>query len=515
MGIKVSEDLFQLIRSMSPAEKRAFKLLSERHERQSGNNYIQLFDAIAAQESFDEEALRQQFAGRAFLRNFSEAKAYLYRILLRSLRFSQGPDAPETELREMLDHLEILHAKGLSSQAEKQAKAGLEKAQKLDLHAFSFEFHKWRRRLAKQRGGKGLQENLAKIGAEEATALACLQVEAELRDRMGRIQVMLQQQVDLRDQAHSQALEEIWGHPVFQTPPTAAGFHALLSYYHGLAYYHHLKHDWARSCMAWESVVGTFEAFPVHIQHTPDQYINALVTLLDARLTLRQFDAFQAELPKLQAQHVAEAVVAARAALLGQHLTLRWALISGHLDEGLRNLPTLEAAMVKHKKYMSVSLEMSLLFNICSLFFLTERYPEAQRYINAVLNRPHLPIREDLVDALRLLELVGRYARGQMDLLEHLLKAQERRLRQVTTKPAFLVTVVKAFHRLMDAADAAETRQLQAELLRELESMPAEARISGHEELYWWARSRVEGRSIHELLLARTDEDLGDAEQCD
>ncbi len=119
MGIKASDDLFQLVRSMTAAERRAFRLLSERHSRQDGNNYLLLFDALVDQSHYDENELREKFEGKAFLKNLSEAKSYLYDAILAGLRFTRGPESAETELREMLDHLEIMHAKGLPAQAEK------------------------------------------------------------------------------------------------------------------------------------------------------------------------------------------------------------------------------------------------------------------------------------------------------------------------------------------------------------------------------------------------------------
>ena len=206
MGIKASDDLFQLIHSLTASEKRAFKLLSDRHSRQGGNNYLLLFEAIAAQEKYDEAAIRTQFEGKAFVRNLAEAKSYLYKTLLRSLRFSKGPFSSETELREMLDHLEILHAKGLGSQAERQVQIGLEKAEALNLHAFIAEFLRWKRRLVKSRSNKRLGTALTEIGEKESAALQYQRDGAVLRDLKGRIQAILSQQIDLRDEQQAKEL---------------------------------------------------------------------------------------------------------------------------------------------------------------------------------------------------------------------------------------------------------------------------------------------------------------------
>lgn len=502
MGTKASDDLFQLITSLSASEKRAFKLLSERHSRQGGNNYLLLFDAIAAQPTYDEAAIKAQFKHKAFTKNLAEAKSYLYKTLLRSLRFSKGPGSPETELREMLDHLEILHAKGLGNQAEKQVQIGLQKAQALNLHAFIAEFLRWKRRLLKWRGDKRLSTALNEIGAQESEALKHQRLGALLRDLKGRIQAIMNQQIDLRDQFQAAALEEIWQHEALHEAPHEAGFHALSAYYYCHANYHRLKGQLEPAMNAWMQIVATFEENPAQIKRQQDQYTNALVSLIDLRISTRNLQPFHAELQKLASQKAQNTAMLARIFFMEHHLILRYALVTGHLDDAIERVPDFEAGMLRFAKFLSGGLEMTFLFNICVVFFLAERYPEAQKYINMVLNRPHLPIREDISDALKILEMVGRYSRGQIDLLEHLHKAHERRLKQLASTQIFGMLSVKFIGQLLHASDAKETKALIAQMHNQLDQLPADARPAGFEELQLWVRSRQAGKPITEILQA-------------
>ncbi len=500
MGIKANDDLFRLIKALSPAEKRAFKLLSERYARQEGSNYLQLLDAIGEMEHYDEAILRQRFLGKALLNNLSEAKGYLYRSLLRSLRFSQGPESPETELREVLDHLEILHGKGLYEQAERQVKTGIDKARQFDLHAFTAEFLRWKRRLAKWRGGKLLLQELASIGQQETEALQHLGIEAHLRDLMGRIQTILAQQIDLLDAASQQELHAIFAMPALRQPPEASGFHALSSYYYAHAYFHRSQGDAFPSMEAWEAVVATFEAYPVQLKRMPDQYANALASLIDAQLNNRRFEGIPEKLARMRALKSREPNAVARQFFLEQHLSFRHALVTGALGMALQRVPELEAGMAKHGKYMGPSLEMTLLYNLSALYFLAEQYPEAQRYINLALNRPHLPVREDIVDALRLLEMIARYARGQADVLEHLHRAQERRLRLRAAKHPFSISAHRFIGKLLGAADAKETKAHIADMLVELQTIATQTKPAGLEELNYWLRGRQEGKRIESIM---------------
>lgn len=58
MSKKPSLKLFKLIKSMTPSEKRYFKLFASNHRPTDTNKYFQLFDAIDAQKEYNDEALK-------------------------------------------------------------------------------------------------------------------------------------------------------------------------------------------------------------------------------------------------------------------------------------------------------------------------------------------------------------------------------------------------------------------------------------------------------------------------
>ena len=118
-------DLHELIRSLSGSEKRFFKLSAS---RQAGEKkYLALFDAVAAQAIYDEEAIREQFPNESFVRRMSAAKNHLYGLIMRSLR-----DFHTSRTRRIanLQHdAAILVDRGLHSHAWKTLNKGLAMAE--------------------------------------------------------------------------------------------------------------------------------------------------------------------------------------------------------------------------------------------------------------------------------------------------------------------------------------------------------------------------------------------------
>lgn len=107
MSVKVSENLHQLIHSLSKPEKRYFKY-SSRHIIGEQNNYVKLFDAIDKQKVYDEAILLKQFKKEIFIRQFSIAKSRLYDAILRSLDAYNSDSSIDSQLKNMLHYAKIL-----------------------------------------------------------------------------------------------------------------------------------------------------------------------------------------------------------------------------------------------------------------------------------------------------------------------------------------------------------------------------------------------------------------------
>ncbi|TVR79293.1 MAG: hypothetical protein EA412_06650 [Chitinophagaceae bacterium] len=114
---KASTDLFDLIKSMNMQEKRYFKLFAS---KQSGTkNYILIYDAIAKQNTYDEQAIKKQFSSHRFIIQFARAKNYLYSLIINSLVAFHSDDNIENSLLNNMQQISILVDKGLLKQAHK------------------------------------------------------------------------------------------------------------------------------------------------------------------------------------------------------------------------------------------------------------------------------------------------------------------------------------------------------------------------------------------------------------
>ena len=119
MPNKNTDSLFQLIKSLSKAEKRNFKLYVSRNSGSENLKIVQLFDAMDKMSDYDEHLLLLKNK-ELKKQQLSNSKAYLFRQIMVSLRLIQNNDSSiDITLHEQLDFARILYSKGLYIQSLK------------------------------------------------------------------------------------------------------------------------------------------------------------------------------------------------------------------------------------------------------------------------------------------------------------------------------------------------------------------------------------------------------------
>lgn len=116
---KPNSHIFQLLKVMTPAEKRHFKL----HHGTPPNQLSELFDLINKMDNYDEDALKAQL-NPSTARNLKVHKVQLLELLLKSLTAFHSKRRVTSKIRMWLEEADILSEKQLFDQAfERLSKA--------------------------------------------------------------------------------------------------------------------------------------------------------------------------------------------------------------------------------------------------------------------------------------------------------------------------------------------------------------------------------------------------------
>lgn len=492
--------LHQLIHSLSKVEKRHFKRFAARHSNNSQSNYLLLFEAVAKMPSYDEAALRLAFEGSPMLNNFSVVKNYLHQMLLRCLRLIHKRTSVDMELRESLDHIELLHQRGLRVQAADLLRTALRKARKYEALPYLAELLRWKRRLTNVHAGKQMVTELNALEVEEIETLANLKRDAQLRSLRAQFQAIFSRQVDIRKPEIKERLDQLLGQTVLEEGPEELSFQSAVTWYFVQAYALRLQNQYEAYIDMLHALLETWEATPWQQERQAGLYLNALASYLDACLTHGSYNRFKEKWPQISQFKTKDPATLARAYYLGTHLEINHAFLTGELDSVLSHTGEIVKGLESNLKYLSKSIELSFLYNLAVLHFAAEDYSGSMVFLNRILNQGAVDVRQDIQEAARVLELITQYSKGNLVLMDSLLRALRRRHRLHPSAHVFERLVADHISRLCNMPEEQKRKAELNKLLKRLDEMLKEKEFIGCEEVMLWARSQLEQRPIRALL---------------
>ncbi len=120
MSTGLLEDIFEFVKSLTKSEKRYFKLYSM--FQQGNKSYMNLFDIIDHQKTYNEKKISERFFTKNKVSNFPSVKKYLFDQLVASLKsYGKYKDLDSTHT-DLIETYKVLHYKGLYGQSERLLK---------------------------------------------------------------------------------------------------------------------------------------------------------------------------------------------------------------------------------------------------------------------------------------------------------------------------------------------------------------------------------------------------------
>src|ERR1700752_1701147 len=99
--MKPSENIFELIKSLSGKEIEYILKTSDQHKKSGSNNYMMLFHEILSQPIYNEKEIIKTLGYENNLNNFAFTKNYLYHFILN--RLEESCLLPQVALRRSMN----------------------------------------------------------------------------------------------------------------------------------------------------------------------------------------------------------------------------------------------------------------------------------------------------------------------------------------------------------------------------------------------------------------------------
>ena len=481
MPAKGSEDLFRLIKSLTPAEKGYFKKSAERYSVEKDNNYVKLFDLIDSQETYDEKELLKA----DFVNQLPRQKNYLQSLLLKSL---QSYDSESTFTLEIENSIQQIRALLKRGQYELCRKLLL----KTKKDAVSNEFFLEAIKLAQ------LENYLNKACGMD------LSVEAQKQSYAERYAFMEQEKnSDEMMELEQQVITFIRSNPTKNTtfksklltsdPPLLSN-KAKLIFYNAMTAYHSFNRNYDKQyfyskeyLLLNKKIVNISKRSAVLLP----AYYNFALTCIENKRYKECNDAIEEMmLVKLNDNQFAE---------WQQQMWLQLKtflfLNTGKFEEGLVFARKHYENKPENKHYINPRMDSEIMMNVTLIYFGNAQYKTCLKYLDALLSPAAKENAGVIYHQALLLNILTHYELGNKETVEHLVIAARRTFKNNNMLTAFedlFLNFLKKY------PDDESNKTLIAETLRDLKKVENNYNI--HNSVYFFCLSWLESKPGKQAL---------------
>ncbi len=472
--MKPSNDLFELIKSLTKSEKRFFKLSSS---LQSGKkNYLKIFDAIDKQDTYDEESIKKSFKNKRFVKHFPSEKNHLYKLILKSLRAYKSDTTINSILQQEIKNIEILYHKALYKEANKFLNKAKKKAAEHEKFYYLYELLLWEKILLEEEYEKGeFTKDIDSLIVDERNVINKLRNLAAYHILYSKINYIFRSGGYVRNTIDKSIVGEISNHPLITKKNTALSSRATTICYYIKGYCSLANHDTKLSLKNFEVVKKIFDENPMIKNDLSKRYINTLSNIISCHIDLKnytlaekmiyemrdlldikQFSNYDSKVRIFTASYLNELILHER---------------TGEFNKSMIIAPSIIDQLDVFKNKINKEQEVLFYYKIAYAYFCSGDANVALFWINKVLNDREPSLRQDVYGYSRVFNLLIHFELGNFGLLEYIIKSTHRYLSKRQLAYQIEELIIKSLKQLSKNKSKSEYDKIFQDLAKEIEKI--------------------------------------------
>ncbi len=499
---KMEETLFLLIKSMTKAEKRNFKIYANRALNSKETKFIRLFDLIDKQQKYDEKQLLKS-AKEIKPAQLPNLKAHLYKQIMTSLRLLHTHYDVHAMIREQIDCAKILFSKGLVKQSLKTLKKAKKNAQKyhnngLELSIVNFEKHISSLYANSEISMAELlaQSLLISNRVANATRLSNLVLSLysvylktgyEKREDYGELELFFQEELEGCNMESLSFTERLY---LYQA-------HVWLSL---------IKQDFNATYYYSNELIVLFQQDDVLIDAYPDFYLRCLNNVLTSFFFKGNAFEFQRFLELLKELHHRDTIFKNyNTSVLLRNFTfthqLNACFLTGDFAKASSLIPDIEDFLETYKHLIDSHRLLIFYYKLACVCFGNGEFKRAIFYLNQVINISDTSLRGDLHCYARVLNLISHFELGNHDLLDYQILSTYRFLIKKNKLQKVQKHILKFLRKTyVDDSDLMQAFKKSRDYLADLKDDPIEKRAFLYIDFIAWLDSKIQKRPVAEIV---------------
>lgn len=512
MSKPLTSQLFQLIKSLTKAEKRHFKLYATRNSNEKELKFLGLFSAMEIQEKYNEPALLEKLDG-VNKRQLSNLKGHLYNQILVSLRLLRRKQG-DIEIREQIDFASVLYEKGLYLQSLDQlsrARGLATKRHRQTLLLEIIEFEKRIESLHITRSHAKRAEELISWGKQARKSVQVDEAWSDVALEMYGLYLRIGHVKNHKEYAHVLKYFES------RLPQNDGQLSFFGQVYRAQAWVwcHYILQNWRRCFRYARTWVTLFQEHPELQNLEIDLFIKGIHNLLSVlfySMDNQRFNHYFALLEKVisESEDVFSENGRIQAFLYLELARINRFFLEADFEASVEAIPGIEERLAGYSNRLDDHRILVFWYKFACLHFAVGQFRECTQYLQRIINFPRMPLREDIQSFARILHLIAQYELGDHDAIDAQIRSVYRYLLKMENMQEVQKAVMDFLKNSVYMDRKAMTPHFKSlqERLEKIARNPYQRRPFLYLDLYTYLRTKVEGLPLVEAVKLRVIEKL-------
>lgn len=502
MSKRSADYVLQLIKNLSPAEKRHFKLFAKRSKVQSNKLFVQLFDVLDKSKEVNDKRILAKIPNLK-PSQLANVKANLYKQLLSSLRLLDRKSQIDISIREHLDHARILYTKGLYSASLSLLNKTKKRARDNGLHSIALTALEFEKYIESQYVTGSMYPKAKQLTQETDVLLDRLELNNQLSNlSLSMYALYLQYGHVKRGERFKKVREYFQSHlPVVNIDEL--GFYQKLYLYQSQVWYNFMIQDFPNNYRYAQRWVDLFEEYPEKVNTDSALYVKGLHNVLSALFMSYNHNRFEKNFALLKnfKQKVERSLSKneeGQFTLYHSIHTIHEIFLTGKYDEGVVKMPAIVKLINDNVYEWDIHKVMVIRYKIACVYFGANLLGEAIDLLNKIIDEHKAEIREDIQCYARILSLVAHFDMGNELLVSYQVKSVYRFLlktRQDETVLKEIFSFLRKTPNILPREINSEFKKLRDRLEIYI-SDPFERRPFLYFDIIAWLDSKINGTRI-------------------
>lgn len=423
MSKKHSEDIFELIQTMTKSEKRYFKEFASRHTIGEINKIVLLFDAIEKQKEYDEEKAVSKIP-EIDKSTVPDLKLHLYKTILRSLNQFYAQSNIEISIKNMLVSIQVLYEKSLFKQALKLIEKCKALAGTYEKYILLLDIYEWEKKIINASAYQDVTDKNIEIQFKHnpENTIADFKLYLEL----SYLSALFFKNIKLVGLARDPKDIEVLNKLIKNMDEALVGkknisAKSYILYYNCKAAYYMRFQNFKQTRDINLDLLTVYEQKPYLIKENPGDYATLVSNLLLAELYCKDFKKIPGQIQKLRALQVKSIRIQNQINNIANIRELTYYLNLADIDSAVSlinrvNKHHTHTRELKHH-------EMLWFYNCAIVYFINNDLKKAKQLFQQIVNYSPANVQSDLMSFAKIILLIIYYELDDADTIAYSYKS--------------------------------------------------------------------------------------------